>query len=343
MCTIYANLRYIRDYKKSRFKRNSMKHTRRHFIKTASVISAGAMTYPEIFSRPQTSETTTYPICVFTKCLQFLDYGQLGETLADVGFKGADLSVRDGGHVLPENVKTDLPKAVKALQQSGIKVPMMVTGISDPDDPVTETILGTAAGLGIGFYRMGYLNYDAAKSIPENLKYLRKTFKKLEKINRKFGIQGCYQNHAGTAIGGPVWDLYMLLKGCDPDFIGVQYDIRHAVVEGGTSWPVGMQLLTPWIRTTAIKDFIWKEVKEQWRITNVPLGEGMVDFDRYFKEYVRLGISGPVTIHYEYDLGGAQNGSRTPTMPLAEISEFMKKDLIWLKEKFREYKIPGSE
>jgi len=318
-----------------------MKPTRRHFIKTVSVISAGAITYPEIFSHTQTSETTTYPICVFTKCLQFLDYEQLGETLANVGFKGAELSVRDGGHVLPENVKTDLPRAVKILQKSGIKVPMMVTGIIDPEDPVTETILGTASELGLGFYRMGYLNYDPAKSIAENLKYHKKTFEKLERINRKFGILGCYQNHSGIAVGGPVWDLYLLLKSCDPDYIGVQYDIRHAVVEGGTSWPVGMQLLAPWIRTTAIKDFYWKEVREQWRITNVPLGEGMVDFDGYFKEYVRLGISGPVTIHYEYDLGGAQNGSRNPTMSKGEISDFMIKDLNWLKDKFREYGIAG--
>jgi len=318
-----------------------MKNSRREFIKTASAASAGAIISPKLFSNPKVSKAKTYPICVFTKCLQFLDYPQLGETLAKIGFKGAELSVRTGGHVLPENVKTNLPRAIKTLQQSGISVPMIVTGIIDPEDPLTEIVLGTASEQGVGYYRMGYLSYDPAKSIIENLTTHKKTFDKLETINRKFGIQGCYQNHTGTNIGGPVWDLYWLVKDCDPDYISIQYDIRHAVVEGGTSWPVGMKLLSPWIRTSPIKDFFWKKEDGKWKIKDVPLGEGMVDFEAYFKEYISLGVSGPFTIHYEYDLGGAQNGSKTTTMSIKEISDFMKNDLNWLKKKFNEHGISG--
>jgi L-ribulose-5-phosphate 3-epimerase len=316
-----------------------MNQSRREFIKTASAVSAGAVFSPELFTGPPDAKAKTYPFCVFSKCLQFLDYEHLGMALADIGFKGAELSVREEGHVLPGNVKTDLPRAVKTLQKSGISVPMMVTGIVSAEDPLTEAILGTASELGIGFYRMGYLSYDPGKTIMENLSIHKKTFDKLEKINRKFGIQGCYQNHSGTRIGGPVWDLYWLVNGCDPDFIGVQYDIRHAVVEGGVSWPLGMKLLSPWIKTTAIKDSIWIKENGKWKLKYVPLNQGMVDFDMYLREYVNLGISGPVTIHYEYDLGGAQSGSKNPTMSVKEISDYMKTDLNWLKSKFREHNI----
>jgi L-ribulose-5-phosphate 3-epimerase len=318
-----------------------MNQSRREFLKTASAVSAGAIISPGLFSGSVDIKAKVYPFCVFTKCLQFLDYAQLGEALANIGFKGAELSVREEGHVLPENVKTDLPRAIKTLQQSGISVPMMVTGITNAEDPLTETILGTASELGVKFYRMGYLSYDPGKTITENLSLHKKTFEKLEKMNRKYGIHGCYQNHSGTRIGGPVWDLYWLVNGCDPEFMGVQYDIRHAVVEGGVSWPLGMKLLSPWIKTTAIKDFIWKKENGKWKITNVPLSQGMVDFDNYLKEYISLGISGPVTIHYEYDLGGAQSGSKNPAMSLKDISDFMKNDLSWLKNKFEEQGISG--
>jgi len=319
-----------------------MKHSRRDFIKTASAVSAGAMISPELFSLPSGSGDGTNPICVFTKCLQFLDYERLGVTLANLGFKGADLSVRKGGHVLPENVKTDLPRAVKTLQKSGISVPMMVTGIVNAEDPLVETVLGTASELGIRYYRMGYLSYDPAKSITANLETHKKTIDKLEKINRKLGIQGCYQNHAGARVGGPVWDIHWLVNGCDPEYIGVQYDILHAVVEGAESWPLGMKLLSQWIKTVAIKDFYWKYQDGKWKRKYTPLGEGMVDFDAYLGEYIKLGISGPVTIHYEYDLGGAQAGSRNPTMGLDEISDYMTKDLHWLKNKFKEHGILDS-
>ncbi len=310
-----------------------MKNLRREFIKMTSTTLAGVILKPYILEGTISSIAKPDPICVFTKCLQFLDYDSLGETLALVGFDGADLSVRKGGHVLPENIKVDLPKAVTALKKFGVSVPMMVTDITDPDDPKTEQILGAASDLGIKNYRMGYLNYDKGKSIPDNLDIHKKTIEKLEKVNQKFHIHGGYQNHPGVMVGAPVWDLYWLLKNTNPQNIGVQYDIGQAVMEGNSSWPLGMKLLSPWIKTTAIKDFDFQKKDGKWVRNYVQLGKGMVDFDTYLKEYKELAISGPITMHFEYDLGGAQSGRINPSMSLDEISVYLKNDLKWLKNK----------
>jgi L-ribulose-5-phosphate 3-epimerase len=278
------------------------------------------------------------PIHVFTKLLQFLSYREMAEVLAENGFDGADLTVRLGGQVLPENVETDLPKAVKALRDAGVDSYMITTGIVRAEDKWTRPVLKTMADLGIRYYRTGYLDYNPSKSIPENLEEHKFTFEKLEKLNREYGVHGGYQNHSGRRVGGPAWDLYMLLKDRDPEFIGVQYDIRHATVEGGVSWPLGLKLLAPWIKTTDIKDFIWEKNEEQkWQIKNIPLGEGMVDFDTYFELCKSLNIVGPVSIHYEYDFGGAEHGDQNPEMPLEEMTRFMKKDLNFLKEKFQRF------
>ncbi|MDZ7723632.1 MAG: hypothetical protein U5R06_12725 [candidate division KSB1 bacterium] len=51
----------------------------------------------------------------------------MARTIAEIGFDGVDLTVRPGGHVLPENVTQDLPRAVKAIEKTGLKVPMMTT------------------------------------------------------------------------------------------------------------------------------------------------------------------------------------------------------------------------
>ena len=112
-----------------------MKSSRREFIKTTSATIAGVVISPQIFANLTQTNAVSTPFCVFTKCLQFLDFDRLGETLAKAGFDGADLAVRPGGQVLPENVKVDLPKAVKALKKYGVTVPMMVTAITDPEDP----------------------------------------------------------------------------------------------------------------------------------------------------------------------------------------------------------------
>lgn len=47
---------------------------------------------------------------------------------------------------------------------------------------------------------------------------------------------GCYQNHAGRNIGSSIWEIKKLLEITNHDFLGAQYDIRHAVVEGALSW-----------------------------------------------------------------------------------------------------------
>ena len=305
---------------------------RRNFIKTTAAGATGMALSGKISEAVFSTSAKKRPVHVFTKCLQFLSYDEIAEVLAEQGFDGADLTVRPNGQVLPENVTTDLPKALKALRKAGVDSNMIVTEINNPDDSVSKSILKTMADLGIGYYRMGYFNFDPKKSIPQNLDEHKITFEKLEKLNRKYGVHGDYQNHSGTRVGGPVWDLYHLLKDCDPEFIGVQYDVRHATVEGGVSWPLGMKLLAPWIRTTDIKDFVWfKDEAAKWQIKNVPLGEGMVDFKTYFELYKSFNIEAPVSIHYEYDLGGAELGRKDPSMSFDEIKLWLKKDLTFLK------------
>jgi len=312
-------------------------NSRRNFIKTTAAGVAGLALSKNISAGLLTINKKR-PIHVFTKCLQFLDYTELAKVLAKNGFDGADLTVRPKGQVLPENVEKDLPKLVKALQKEGVGSNMIVTGLSNPDDPALRPTLKTMANLGIQYYRMGYVNFDDKKSMPENLDNIKRTFQNLEKINKEYGVTGNYQNHSGRRVGGPVWDLYHILKDCDPKHIGVQYDVRHATIEGGMSWPLGMKLLAPWIRTTDIKDFIWeKNENGQWKVKNVPLGEGMVDFKLYFEMYKEMNIEAPVSIHYEYDLGGAEHGDRNPTMGLEEINSWLLKDITFLKNKFEKY------
>ncbi len=95
-------------------------------MKATSALIAGIGVAPKLATRLISSPNSNN-VCVFSKCLQFLDYEELGEVIAKLGFYGVDLTVRDGSHVLPVNVKKDLPKAVKALRKAGVEAPMIVT------------------------------------------------------------------------------------------------------------------------------------------------------------------------------------------------------------------------
>lgn len=307
---------------------------RRSFIKAGLTATAGIALSPYITTKAQQiSGNSDFNISLFSKSIQFLDYDGMADFIAELGFDGVDLTVRSNGHIKPETVETELPKVAKAMERAGKKITMIATDIVDRDMNA-ESILRTASSLGIKFYRTGYFRYDDNRDINNTLDECRRKMENLEKMNRKYSIHGCYQNHSGSFkfVGGAVWDLHRIIKDFDPEFIGIQYDIMHASVEGAYAWPYALRLVAPWIKVLAVKDYIWKQNdKGQWKDRMVPLGEGMVDFDAYFKEIKRLKIPVNFTMHNMYDLGGAETGSLTPNMSREMIMRKIKKDMDFMK------------
>jgi sugar phosphate isomerase/epimerase len=320
-------------------------HTRRKFIHKSMLAAAALTAGKESFASlpadtylPHTNlvEEKEIKICIFSKHLQWLNYQDMASTAASLGFDGVDLTVRRNGHVEPERVKEDLPAAVKAVEQAGLKVYMLTTDITSADQPHGESVLKTAAQLGVKYYRMGWVKYPEKSSIEESLERFKRSFASMASLNKKYQIHGAYQNHAGSNLGSAIWDLWLVIKDLDPSWLGCQYDVRHATIEGANTWPLTLQLMRPHIRTMDIKDFQWVKKSGKWQAESVPLGEGMVDFKQYFTLLKELQIKAPLSLHYEYDLGGADSGANSLSMPRERVLEAMKKDLItlckWLTE-----------
>ncbi len=243
--------------------------------------------------------------CVFSKHLQFLDYEEVGKTAKDMGFDGIDLTVRPRGHVLPERVEDDLPKAVQAIRNAGIEVPMITTAIQDAGDPQTEPILRTASKLGIRYYRMGGFEYGDATDPHARLAELKPRLRDLVQLNKQYDVCAGYHNHSGTGVGAPVWDVFELVKDFDPDHIGSNFDIGHATVEGGYGgWQINVRLMAPRIRMVAVKDFVWQKTRRGWRPGWCPIGDGMVDLTGFFRILREYGFAGPISMHFEYSPRG---------------------------------------
>jgi sugar phosphate isomerase/epimerase len=308
-------------------------NTRRSFIKTVSAATAGfaAFGVKPVFAK-STSNLSEKKIYIFSKHLQWLDYEKMAETAKEVGFDGIDLTVRPNGHVLPERVKVDLPKAVQAIKKAGLLADRMTTAITKTDDPLTIDILETASKLGVTNYRLGWFDYDPSVSVQKNLNNYNNELYKFEKLNKKLGLKAAYQNHAGEMVGGPVWDIGLMLEGLNPEYVGIRYDIRHATVEGGTSWPVGMKYLAKKINSFDVKDFIWEKAEGKWQPVNIQIGDGMVDFERYVKVIDEMDIDGDFTIHLEYPIGGAEHGVTELTTDPKIVVDAMKHDLTLLKK-----------
>jgi len=304
--------------------------SRRSFVKLSALGTIGSIpmvSASNSFFKPDIFDTSELQVSIFSKHLQFLDYKNTGEMAAELGFSGVDLTVRPKGHVLPELVKSALPKAIKAIKKAGSKCEMITTNIESVDNPLDLDVINTAAQLDINYYRANWYKYKEDKPFKESLEIYQAQIKKLSELNERVGIIGCYQNHAGRDIGASFWELDALLKTANPKGFGIQYDIRHALVEGGYSWENGFELLKSQIKTIVLKDFKWGKVNGKWKAVNVPIGEGMVDFDLYFKLLKKYQLAPPVSLHLEYDLGGAEKGSATLSVDKKVVFDAMKKDL----------------
>jgi sugar phosphate isomerase/epimerase len=277
-------------------------------------------------------------VSIFSKHLQFLEGRALARAARELGFDAVDLTVRPGGHVEPERVASELPELVRAIRGDGLEVEMVTSGIVDADTPYAEAVLSTLAELGIRYYRWGGFDYAPDTPIPEQLEALKPRVARLARLNERYRVCAMYHTHSGIGrVGASIWDLYLLLKEFDPHLVGVNYDTAHATVEGGFGgWIHSLRLVSSMVRGVAVKDFRWaRDARGRWRPEWCPLGEGMVDFPKFFEMLAALKFRGPLQVHYEYPLGGADAGKRALTMPQEEVFAAMKRDLgrlrAWLR------------
>jgi L-ribulose-5-phosphate 3-epimerase len=232
-----------------------------------------------------------------------MDAARLAGTVKKLGFSGVDLTVRPGGHVLPERAAEDLPKAVTAIRAAGLSVPMITTALTSASDPAARPILSTAASLSIPYFKPGYYRYSFT-DVRRELEGAMKDFRTLADLGKQCGVQAGFHNHEAY-IGAQLWDVAGTIDQLDPKWAGYYFDVRHAVCEGGSAgWKIAFNLISPRLKMIAVKDFYWDKTSRGWRPVNCPLGEGMVDWKAYFKMLRQANFQGPISLHLEYEIPG---------------------------------------
>ena len=268
-------------------------------------------------------------VAIFSKHLHFLKGEALAQAAADMGYDGVDLTVRAGGHVEPDSVRHGLPALAKLIRARGLDVPMITTDIVDADTPFAEEMIATAADLGILHYRFGGFKYTG-DPYPRQLSAFRPRLAKLAALNAKYRTCAMYHTHSGPGVvGASIWDLHILMQDLDPAHVGVNFDVAHATIEGGLGgWINSFRITGPYVRGIAVKDFAWaKDESGAWQTQWRPLGEGMVHVAEFLRMVKASSFHGPLQQHFEYPLGGANDGKATITIPPAEVFAAMKRDL----------------
>lgn len=271
-------------------------------------------------------------ICLFTDHLDGPDglgYAEVAKILQQLGVAGPDLTVREGGLVLPGRVADDLPKAATIFRDHGLTIPMITTSITSAREG--RHILSVAAQLGIRYYKLGYFPYKDMNRWRESRDTVRKELSGLVKLGEELNVRAGFHNHSGPIVGGTLWDGLELLEPFDRKRIGIIFDPAHAMIEGGKNgWNFSLRRAQQRVTMVAIKDFIWEKVKGQWTTRWVPLGQGMVPFEEVFAIVSQIPFPGPMTLHIEYEITGKTKSARLENGLLAA-----EQDLRFLRGQLR--------
>ncbi len=291
--------------------------TRRQFL-TSAALAAAAVAKPHAFA----AADPRFKIIAFSKPFADLSFDDTADLVADIGWDGIECPVRaKSGQIAPEKVEDDLPKMVEALKKRGKELTIVTTEITKID-PLAERVLRTAAKLGIKKYRLGFTKYTKDKPVPETVRELGAALKDLAALNKELGLQGGWQNHSGADyVGGPIWDLWTAIRDLDAQSIGICFDIGHATLEGGLSWPIQARLMEPYFVAVFLKDFRWEKKDGVWKPDWCAFGEGTVQ-KSFLTNLKKSSFTGPLCQHHEYKTLGTGK----------EMVGNMKRDLAKLRE-----------
>jgi sugar phosphate isomerase/epimerase len=278
-------------------------NNRRAFLQTAGSALAGVALRPALRAAT-TAPTAPLDLSIFTKHFIGLPFEQIAEIVATLGASGIEAPIRPGGHIEPAKVEDELPKFVEVLKKHGLRINVLTSGINSVSEATrTESILRTAKALGIPRFRMNYYLYDNKKPIWPQLDEIKPRLKELVALCKEIGIQPCYQNHSGAKMAGAaIWDMALLMRDYKPEELSWCFDIMHATIEGGTSWPTEVRLVRDHIATAYFKNFVWEGTRHK----AVPLGEGVVG-KPYIDQLKSLDYRGPVSVHVEYLKGSVKD------------------------------------
>ena len=296
--------------------------SRRRFLASSAVgVLAGTAGGRSLAATPPAARS--YPLIGFTKPFADLSFDAAADLVAEVGWDGVEVAVREGSstHIAPARVEEDLPRMVEALGKRAKQLAIVTTSVVALDS-AGERVLKATAAAGIPRVRLGFLKYpqdgDPAKRVAD----LHAALADVAAACRDLGLQAGYQNHSGAGyVGAAVWDLHEALADLDPKHVGGCFDIAHATVEGGLAWPLHARLMADHLVAVFCKDFFWERNDAGQKLRWCPLGEGVVQ-KSFFDWLKTTGFSGPISQHHEY------RGLGTGPEMVAQL----KRDLARLRE-----------
>jgi sugar phosphate isomerase/epimerase len=250
-------------------------------------------------------------LCVYSGCLSKIPYPELSGIVREMGYDGTDLTVMKGGHVDPSRYMVDLDRAFQTFQDAGLDVPMVTTDFTSPSQPYAYAILYVSAQLGARFCRLGtWPPPPAIAGTPDPTGQLsqiravmmRNDLTQFAVTGARCKIMPLLANHAGSYPGRSIPEVDAMLASVDRAAFGYCFDPAQAVIESRSAngWEAQLQAALPRLGAVALAD-VALDNDSAGKPRPCPLGEGAIDWKKFFAALAAARFHGPVSLHMDYE------------------------------------------
>lgn len=257
-------------------------------------------------------------LCAYSGCFAKIPYAQLPEIVGDMGYDGIDLTVMPGGHVDPSRYMVDLDRAFQTFQDAGIELPMVTTSFISPSQTYAYAILYVSAELGAHFCRLGVwpppLPAEASPQLTNvRASMMRNDLAQFAVTGARCKITPLLANHAGSYPGRSIPEVEAMLTGIDPKSFGYCFDPVQAVIEArsANAWEADLQAALPRLGAVALSDVVLDpDPGGMIKPRPCALGEGVIDWKKFFSALAAARFHGPVSMHMDYAPASAVNAMK---------------------------------
>lgn len=259
-------------------------------------------------------------LCAHSEQFPKIGYDELGGILRPIGFEGCVISIGPTGHVTPEHADLDLMRFIEATTGAGVDVPALATTFTSPSDPAVRLAFAVGNEMGIPIFRPGEWKYGNAPDVEQRVAAVQREVMGFASLGGQAQMAIALHNGTGDAFGASVWDIQMTIRGLNQRLIGYDFDIGYATAHGGTEGAdVVLRMALPRLKMATARDCFWAKAPEGgWKLTQCPLGQGMVDWPRFFATLARIRFTGPILLAVDY-------GVADELAPIRKDLEFLKK------------------
>ena len=241
--------------------------SRRALLAAAAAAASRLAAQPKVRTGPL--------ICLNSRLLPGIYYADMPPILSGLGFDGCDLSVQPDGTVRPDQLSVDLVRAIESMQGRHLEMPIITTNFISPVEPWARSVIYIAGGTHVPLLRPGYWRFPGAR-----LNEMEGQIAGLAAVCRSYNMVMGLPNTAGAA----------LLEKLDPSWVGYDFDPSQATAE------LPVESAMPRIKMVILRD----AKRQNGQMTPCPLGQGLVDWTKFFDTLAHAKYSGPLTLQMDY-------------------------------------------